>query len=164
MAATEPGDGHGIDLVVSYLRGRGVDFDVVDHAETFTAVEEASESGIPQDHAAKTVVLRDGSSYRLAVIPASHRLDLRKAREAFDASPGLRLATEEEMKADLAAFDLGATPPLGPIVDAPEILDRHLMEHDKILCTGGDHRHSVLIAPGDLARLTEASVADVCGD
>jgi Ala-tRNA(Pro) deacylase len=164
MAASDTVDGHGIDLVTRYLRDRGVDFDVVDHRETMSATEEADASGIPPDHAAKTVVLRDGSDYRLAVIPASHRLDLHKAREAFEASSHLRLATEEEMKADMPAFETGATPPLGQMIDAPEILDRHLMDHERILCTGGDHRHSVLIAPDDLARLCEARVSDVCED
>ena len=161
---SEPENAHGIDTVVTWLRQRPVDFDVVDHPETMSAAQEASAAGVTPDHAAKTVVLRDGDEYRIAAIPASHRLDLHKAREAFGASSHLRLATEVEMESDFGQFEVGALPPLGAMVRAPEIVDRHLMGHERILCTGGDHRHSLLIAPRELARVAEARVTDICED
>lgn len=154
----------GIDAVVSYLDDAAVAYDVVDHEQTFTAGAEARAAGVEPDHAAKTVVLREGDQYRLAIVPASHRLDVHKLRELLDASRRLRLATEKEMEGDLGEFELGAVPPLGPMVPAPEVVDRRLLEHDRILCTGGDHRHSVLMDPNDLIRLTNASVGDVCED
>jgi Ala-tRNA(Pro) deacylase len=161
---TEAVTPRGIDTVVTWLRQRPVDFDVVDHPETMSAAQEASESGVAPDHAAKTVLLRDGTQYRIAAIPASHRLDLHKARKAFEASSHLRLATEVEMESDFGEFEVGALPPLGPMVRAPEVVDRHLMGRERILCTGGDHRHSVLISPHELARISDARVADICED
>lgn len=164
MEKTEEAGGRGIDAVEAYLTDAGVDHDVVDHEQTFTAGAEARVSGVEPDHAAKTVVLREGEEYRLAVIPASERLDLHKLRERIGAGGELRLASEEEMGADLADFEVGAVPPLGPMVPAPEVVDRRLLEHHRILCTGGDHRHSVLMDPRDLVRLTEAKEADICED
>jgi Ala-tRNA(Pro) deacylase len=164
MASTTESEAHGIDLVRRYLEEQGVAHEVVDHEETMSAAQEAKAAGVPPDHAAKTIVLRDGSEYRLAVIPASSRLDLRKAREALDASAHLRLASEPEMEADFASFEVGALPPLGPMLPAPEALDTRLMNHERILCSGGDHRHSVLVDPRELARLGDATVADVCED
>lgn len=162
--ATEAATPRGIDTVVTWLRQQPVDFDVVDHAETMSAAQEASAAGVEPDHAAKTILLRDGDEYRIVAIPASHRLDLQKAREAFEASGHLRLATEVEMEADFDQFEVGAMPPLGPMVRAPAIVDRHLMGHERILCTGGDHRHSLLISPKELARIAEARVTDICED
>jgi Ala-tRNA(Pro) deacylase len=164
MATTTESDARGIDLVHRYLDQHGVSHEVVDHEQTFTAAEEAKASGVAPDHAAKTMVLRDGDSYRLAVIPASQRLDLRKVRALLEASQHLRLASEAEMEADFASFDVGALPPLGPMLPATEVLDSRLLDHDRILCTGGDHRHSVLIDPRDLARISDARVADICED
>ena len=152
----------GVDLVVRYLEERGVAHDVVDHEQTFSAQAEARAAAVPPDHAAKSVLLREGDEYRLAVIPASERLDVRKAREALDASHRMRLATEGEMEADFAAFEIGAIPPLGPMLPAPEVIDRRLLAHERILCTAGDHRHSVLVDPNELSRIVEARVADVC--
>jgi Ala-tRNA(Pro) deacylase len=161
---SQQGARRGIDAVVSYLDEAGVGYDVVDHEQTFTAGAEARAAGMEPDHAAKTVVLREGDEYRLAIVPASHRVDLHKLRDLLEASQRLRLATEDEMEGDLADFELGAVPPLGPMVPAPEVIDRKLLHHDRILCTGGDHRHSVLMDPHDLIRLTDAKVADVCED
>lgn len=154
----------GIDLVRRYLDEQGVGHEIVDHEQTFSATEEAKAAGVAPDHAAKSMVLRDGEDYRLAVIPASHRLDLHKAREALDASSHLRLASEKEMEADFGSFDVGAVPPLGPSVPSAEALDSRLLDHDQILCSGGDHRHSVLLDPRDLARLSDAKIADLCED
>jgi Ala-tRNA(Pro) deacylase len=162
--ATEAPRPQGIDTVVTWLRQQPVDFDVVDHRETMSATQEASAAGVEPDHAAKTIVLRDGDEYRIAAIPASHRLDLHKAREAFQASRHLRLATEAELEKDFEDFEVGAMPPFGPMLRAPEIVDRHLMGRERILCTGGDHRHSVLISPEELTRIAEARVSDICED
>jgi Ala-tRNA(Pro) deacylase len=164
MAGTEQSEGRGVELVTSFLDERGAPYEVVEHDATFTAAAEAKASGVPPDHAAKTVVLRDGDAYRLAVVPASHRLDLRKARDALEATGHLRLATEAEMEADFEAFEVGALPPIGPMVPGPELLDTRLTEHDRILCAGGDHRHSLLVDPHDIVRLADARVADVCQD
>ena len=164
MAGTEQSEGRGVEVVTTYLEERGVEHEVVEHDQTFTAAAEAKASGVPPDHAAKTVVLRDGDAYRLAVIPASHRLDLTKAREVLEATRHLRLATEAEMDSDFEAFEVGALPPIGPMVPGPEILDARLMEHDRILCAGGDHRHSLLVDPRDISRLADARVADICQD
>ena len=161
MATTTESDARGIDLVRRYLAEQGVAHEIVDHEQTFSAADEAEVSGVPPDHAAKTMVLRDGSQYRLAVIPASHRLDLHKVRDLLEATQHLRLASEAEMEADFAAFDVGALPPLGPMLPATEVLDGRLLDHDRILCTGGDHRHSVLVDP---ARIADARVADICED
>jgi prolyl-tRNA editing enzyme YbaK/EbsC (Cys-tRNA(Pro) deacylase) len=164
MSTTTESEARGIDLVHRYLEERGVAHEVVDHEKTFSATQEAKASGIPPDHAAKTMVLRQGEDYHLAVIPGSRRLDLRKARSALEATSHLRLASEAEMEVDFPAFDVGAVPPLGPMLPAPEALDMRLMDHERILCSGGDHRHSVLVDPRDLVRTADARVADICED
>jgi Ala-tRNA(Pro) deacylase len=157
-------EAHGIEALKEFLDERGVAYEPVEHEQTFAAAAEAEAAGVPPDHAAKTMLLRDGEDYRLAVIPASHRLDLHKARDVLEASGHLRLATEEEMSADFSAFDVGALPPFGPLLPATEVVDRRLLEHDRILCTGGDHTHSVLLDPNEIVRVSEATVADVCED
>jgi Ala-tRNA(Pro) deacylase len=164
MASTTQSDARGIDLVHRYLDEHRVAHEVVDHQQTFSAVQEADASGVPPDHASKTMVLRDGNQYRLAVIPASHRLDLHKVRDLLEASQRLRLASEAEMEADFASFEVGALPPLGPMLPATELLDGRLLDHAQILCAGGDRRHSVLVDPRDLARISDARVADICED
>ncbi len=154
----------GIDVVTRYLEEQGVSYEVVEHEATATAADDARAAGLAADDAAKTVVLRDGDNDRLVVIPASQRLDLHKVRELLGASKSLRLATEDEIGTDFGGFEVGAVPPFGPLVNAPEVIDNRVLDHERILCAGGDHRHGVLIDPNDLVQLTQAQVADVCED
>jgi Ala-tRNA(Pro) deacylase len=152
---------HGIEAVTRYLEARGVRYEVVEHDAAYSAVAEARAAGADPEATAKTVALHDRDGYRLAVVPASERLDVRRAREVLGASRHLRLATEEELRQDFPAFDLGALPPFGT-APLPEVVDLRLVPHERILCAGGEHRRSVLIETLDLLRITEPRVADIC--
>jgi Ala-tRNA(Pro) deacylase len=155
-------NGTGVDLVKRSLDELGLDYEVVEHEATYSATQEAKADSVGPDDVAKTILLRDGGGYRLAVIPGSQRLDLRRTREALEADRSLRLASEKEMAADFPAFDVGALPPIGQLLPAPEVVDRRLLEHDRIAFAAGDHRHGILIDPNDLLQLTQAKVADIC--
>jgi Ala-tRNA(Pro) deacylase len=153
---------HGIDAVKAFLDAQGVGYEVVEHEQTFRARDEARASGVSADDEAKSVLLRVGDEYCVAVIPASQQLDLHKARELL--GDQVRLATEGEMAADYGQFDVGAIPPFGPLLSAKEILDRRLLDCDTIVGSGGDHRHSIRIDPNALVQLGSPTLADICQD
>lgn len=96
------------------------------------------------------------------MVPASERLDLHKLRELLDATRQLRLADEAEIAKEFPTFEVGAMPPFGQTVPMVEVIDRALLGQQRILCPAGDHRHSVLVDPHDVVRVTAATVADVC--
>jgi Ala-tRNA(Pro) deacylase len=98
----------------------------------------------------------------LAVIPASERLDLGKARELLEASGSLRLATEDEIGKDFERFAVGAIPPFGGLHGIPQVIDRRLLEHDRVLCSAGDHAHGVLVDPNEMVRIAGARTGDLC--
>jgi Ala-tRNA(Pro) deacylase len=163
MASASPA--RPIDRTTQHLKEQGIAHDVVEHAQAFSAASEAAASGVAPDNAAKSVLLHDGEGYRLAVTPASDRVDLRKVSDLLETSKSsLRLATEEEMRADFPDFELGAIPPFGEMLPAPEIVDRRVLDHDRVLCNGGDHTHSVLLDPNEIVRASGAQVGDVCED
>jgi Ala-tRNA(Pro) deacylase len=153
---------HGIDAVTSFLDSAGIAYEVLEHRPTFSAAAEARASGAEPREAAKTLALHDRGGYRMAVIPASHRLDVHRVRELLGGTGHLRLATEAEIEQDFPMFDVGAMPPLGPMMPMPEVIDVHLLYHDQIVCAGGDHRHSLRLDPRDLIRLCEPRVASLC--
>jgi Ala-tRNA(Pro) deacylase len=154
----------GVRAVSDYLEAEGIAHELIEHEPTMSATAEAATVRVLPQRVAKTVVLHDGSAYVLAVVPASHRLDLHKLRELLGATRRLRLAIEDEMAAEFRTFEVGAMPPVGPSLPAVEVVDRRLLEHDRVLCAGGDHRHSILIDARDLLRATGARAADICED
>jgi len=151
-----------VEAIAGYLEGAEVAFELVAHEPAMSATAEAHAAGISPEQVAKTIVLHDGSAYVIAAIPASERLDLRKLRELVGASRRLRLASEVEIARALPSFDVGAIPPFGPMLPAAELLDIRLASQERILCPAGDHRHSVLLDPREVVRITAATVADIC--
>ena len=154
-----------IDATTRHLEERGISYEVVEHCMAFTAAAEARAAGQEPANAVKTVLLRDLEGYELVVVQASDRLDLQKVREQLGESRSeLRLATEDEMGSDFPQFELGALPPLGEMLPAPEIVDRRVLDHERVLCNAGDHTHSVLLDPKEIVRASNAEIADVRED
>lgn len=150
--------------IVEYLDAEGVDHRLIEHDSTMSAAEEARVTGEPAHRIAKTVVLEDRGGFLLAVVPGDRRLDLHKLRQLLDGTKELRLATEAEMADQFPSFDVGAVPPFGPTFPKLEVVDRRLLEEDRVLCAAGDHRHSVVLDPSEIVRITGAVTADVCED
>lgn len=158
-------DSSSLELISHYLDDHGVAHKLFEHETRFSAAGEARASGVAPHDAAKSVLLRVPEGYLLAVIPASERLDLAKLRRVLEANGSrIRLATEDEMAADFPGLELGALPPLGSMLGTPEVIDARLLDHPRILCNAGDHRHSMLVETREIADLTKARVADICQD
>jgi Ala-tRNA(Pro) deacylase len=154
----------GVRALSEYLDGEGIAHELIEHEPTMSAAAEARTLRFLPQRVAKTVVLHDGSASVLAVVPASHRLDLRKLRNVLGATRRLRLATEREVAREFPTIEVGAMPPVGPTLPAAEVIDRRLLEHDRVLCAGGDPRHSLGIDSRDLLRAADAIAADICED
>jgi Ala-tRNA(Pro) deacylase len=156
-------DRRGFEELTAFLAARGLRHAVVEHDQTYTAGAEARIAAVPPDHAAKAVMLRDDTGYVLAVVPASELLDVRKVRR-LAARPELRLATEREMAEDFPHFEVGALPPFGELFDCPELIDVHLLEGGRILCNGGDHRHSIIVNARELWYASGARTGDLIAE
>lgn len=153
-----------VKAITEFLDGAGIPYEVVEHKPTMSASAEARAVHLPPDEVAKTVVLHNGAGYVIAAVTASDRLDLHKLREVLGAERRLRLASEEEIAREFPSLEVGAIPPFGPMVPAAEVIDLALLEQTRILCPAGDHRHSVLVDPREVVRITSARTADIRQD
>ena len=118
-----------MSVVTEHLEQQGSVFEVIPHRQAYTSVDKARALGIEVDEVLKTLAVRTGSGYALAVIPASRRLDLHLAREALGDSRA-RLASEEELGRDFPDYELGALPPLGALLHAQVYVDPEVLRHD----------------------------------
>jgi Ala-tRNA(Pro) deacylase len=140
------------------LDRRGVTFEATSHPETYTSVDEARALGIAADEVLKAVMLNTASGYRLAVIPASRRLDMKLVQEAVG-DKHARLATEQELELDFPGYELGALPPLGSLLSVPTYVDPEVMEHDMIIFAAGSRTDSVKVRTKDLFRDEPVSIS-----
>jgi Ala-tRNA(Pro) deacylase len=138
-----------------------VPHELIAHHRTETAAEEATALGLPASEIAKTLVLVTGAGYVRAVLPASERLDLHKARRLLGDTT-TRLATEAELALAYPTFELGAVPPFGGPVGDRVVVDKQLAFHDSVVFEAGTHSESVRLKTTDLLVLAEAEIVDLC--
>jgi len=148
--------------VTHLLEEAGIDFDVLEHAHTERAVDEAAVLGIAPGEVAKTLVLVAPGKNVRAVLAASERIDLHKVAAVLGISgKKVHLASEDDLARSYPDFELGAVPPLGGREDQV-IVDERLAGRDSVVLEAGAHDRSVRLKAADLVRLSQAQVADIC--
>lgn len=147
--------------ISDYLSERGVNFDVVTHTETFSAIQEARTLGIEAGEVAKVVVIHHQDGMALLALPARSHADMKAVREALG-DHDLRLATEDEMFRDLPDYAPGTVPPLGELVGARLYLDAHLAENETVVFAAGTHTDSIRMRMSDLRNLGPHTIVEVC--
>ena len=141
-----------------------VNYELLPHAHTESAADEAKALGVEPTDVAKTLIVTGPEGNVRAVVPASERLDLHKLAEACDVGRNaLQLASEDDLRRDYADFELGAVPPFGGPSDRV-VIDRRVTERDSVVLEAGSHDESVRLASADLVRATGAEVADISED
>jgi len=145
-----------MSVVAEHLRQRGSAFEVLPHLQAYTSTDEARALGIDADEVLKTLAVRTGSGYVLVVIPASRRLDLHLVREALG-DHHARLASEEELGRDFAAYQLGALPPLGALLGSELYVDPEVLGHDTVAFAAGSQTESVKLRTDELFEREQAT-------
>ena len=141
-----------------------VSYELLPHAHTERATDEAKALGVDPTDVAKTLVVTGPDGNVRAVVPASERLDLHKLADACGVARGeIELAAEDDLGRDYPAFELGAVPPVGGPSDRV-VVDRRVTERDSVVFEAGSHDESVRTASADLVRAAGAEVADISLD
>lgn len=138
-----------------YLGQVRVHFDLVDHPPTTSSWASARAAHVPEQQVAKGVLLRDRRDRRpfLAVIPASHRLNLRWLKDEFNLD--LELAKEGELATLFPDCEPGAVPPLGPAYQVMTLWDETLDTQPEVYLEAGDHAHLIHLSHRDFERIFE---------
>jgi Ala-tRNA(Pro) deacylase len=151
--------------LIRLLDGEGVEYELLAHAHTESALAEAEAVGVDAADVAKTLVVTAPEGYVRAVLPASDRLDLRKLREITGgARKKVHLATEEDLGRDYPEFELGAVPPLAGARRDRVLIDSRVAERESVVIEAGSHDESIRLPTDALMRLTGAQVADLRED
>ncbi len=124
-----------------FLDNRGVPYELLHHAPSHSSQETASSARVAARKLAKPVLLEDQLGYVLAVVPASHRVDLRRLGTQLHRE--LELASEHEVAALFPDCDRGAMPPVGSAYRIPTVYDDALAELDEVWFEAGDHEDVV---------------------
>ena len=146
--------------VRQYLDQSRKHYDVLMHLETHSAMGMAQAVHIPGDEVAKPVILKADGNYVMAVIPATYRIDLDKAREAFHVR-ALELARETDFGRLFPDCERGARPPFGSQYGMPTVVDEALTRDEQIVFEGNSHREAYRMSFEEFDQLERPRVADI---
>jgi Ala-tRNA(Pro) deacylase len=126
------------DLLVS----RHIPFQRLPHRRTYTANRMAQVLHVKGREVAKTVLLKTAQGHMLAVLPATHQINLEELREDLG-DARVELAGEEEMDRLFPDCERGAVPPFGSLYQLPTIMDDSLAEDETIVFEGPNHEQAI---------------------
>jgi Ala-tRNA(Pro) deacylase len=148
--------------LTSVLDEAGIEYELLSHAHTERAADEAEALGLPPTAVAKTLVLSAPEGHVRVVLPASERIDLRKARDYVEGGKSIHLASEDELAREYPDFELGAVPPFGGAAGDRVLVDTRVTDQHSVVLEAGSHEQSVRLETADLLRLTKAEIVDIC--
>jgi Cys-tRNA(Pro)/Cys-tRNA(Cys) deacylase len=121
---------------------------------------EAGEAlGVPLDRVFKTLIASVDGDLVAGVVPVEGQLDL-KALAA--AAGGKRAAMAEVAAAERATgYVAGGISPVGQRRRLPVVLDASAMGFPTVFCSGGRRGLEIELAPADLVRAANATVASI---
>lgn len=125
-----------------YLSNQGIPFTLLHHRPAYTANRVAQVLHVPGHEMAKSVLVRTGQGHVLAVLPATHRVDLDQLRQELGDGQA-RLATEGEMEQLFPDCERGALPPFGSLYRVPTVVDESLAADDEIVFEGQSHEEAI---------------------
>src|SRR5262245_32085297 len=101
-----------------FLTNHHVPFTKLAHRPAYTANRVAQALHVPGRGVAKTVLIRTGHGHVLAVLPATHQVNLDEMRQALH-EDRVEMASEDEMDALFPDCERGAMPPFGSLYHLP---------------------------------------------
>ncbi len=133
-----------------------VPFAMIQHAPTYSSQKTAAAMHVPGKEMAKAVLLEGNGNTYLAVLPASHHVDL--DRFALVAGEPVRLASEDKIRELFPDCDLGAIPPFGRLYGVPVYVDVWLALDREIVFPAGSHSNAVRMTYQDFENLARPEI------
>ncbi|HLB73562.1 MAG TPA: YbaK/EbsC family protein [Sedimentisphaerales bacterium] len=145
--------------VVDFLKKSGVNYEVSEHDEAFTAQQMAAVEHEPGRYVAKPVIVKADGEYLMCVLPAPCKIDLRTLKGQMGAK-SVELADENEIGSIFEDCELGAEPPFGNLYDLTTIIDKALEADDHITFQAGTHKKAIRMSMADYRRLVQPKVLE----
>jgi Ala-tRNA(Pro) deacylase len=134
------------------LTSRHIPFERLHHRPVYTANRIAQVLHVPGKEMAKSVLLRGDHGYVLAVLPATHQVDLEQLRQDMGEAR-MEMASEEDMDRLFPDCERGALPPFGSLYQLPTLVDESLAEDEQIVFESQNHEEAIRMRYSDYEAL-----------
>lgn len=125
-----------------HLNNRHIPFEILHHRPAFTANRIAQVLHVKGKEMAKTVLLRTDHGHVLAVLPATHRVDLDRLGQDLG-EEHVAMAPEEDMDQLFPDCERGAIPPFGSLYQLRTVVDESLLRDEAIVFEAQNHEEAI---------------------
>ena len=121
--------------------------------------EAAAALGLDPDQVFKTLLTLVDARPTVAVVPVSGRLDLKALADAAGGRRAEMMGTDAAQR--LTGYVVGGISPIGQRKALPTLIDETAILFDTVYVSGGKRGMDIGLAPEDLVRATDATLAPV---
>jgi Cys-tRNA(Pro)/Cys-tRNA(Cys) deacylase len=130
-----------------------------DAANTNYGLEAATVLGLDPDRVFKTLLVDVDGHLVVAIVPVTGKLDLKRLAAA---AGGKRAVMADPALAERrTGYVVGGISPIGQKTSHPTVLDETAELWDTVYVSGGRRGFDIELAPADLVRATDATLADI---
>ena len=150
-------DGRIAQALLTYLQAEDIEFDLIEHAPTATALQSAEVRGTPIEIGAKTLLMRTQAGLGLFVLSAAQQADNALVRRQFK-SRYCRFARLAELY-DETGLIPGSVPPFGrPILPFNLYADPSILGQSQIAFNAGLRARSIIMSCATWQRLSQPQI------
>ena len=117
-----------------------------------------SKEPINPEEICKTILVRHKKQYHALFLRGADQIDFRKLKAIIGKSS---IASRDEVR-EISGIDAGAVCPL--LLEVPVIVEKRVLDLEKLNFGSGNHLFGVEINSGDLSRVLEYRVADFASE
>lgn len=137
--------------IADFLAEQQVEFEAVPHPPAFTAHKLAKYLRISGSHVAKAVLLYGNEGFLLAILPATHRIDVLQLGDALGGP--VRLASAQEIAWVVRDCEWGVVPPFGALYGLSTLLEDSIAPEATMVFETQTHVEAIRLKCADYERL-----------
>jgi len=137
--------------IIAFLEDQRVPFESLPHAPAYSAEKRAKYLHVPGRQVAKSLLLRTPRGFVLAILPATHQVDLPLLADEFGGA--VRLASDAEIGEVFRDCEWGVVPPFGTLYELPILLDDSFSPESLLVFDGQTHVEALRMRCADFERL-----------
>ncbi len=144
---------------IEYLDSEDVQYRIIPHPETYTALATAQAARVPDHLLTKVVVIQADGRLMMVLIPANYSLDLLALARHIKVQH-VSLVPEEELANLFPDCELGAIPPFGNLYGMKVWIASELFQRFEITFNSDNHHELIRMNTVDFCNLVQATMID----
>ncbi|GAA3918173.1 YbaK/EbsC family protein [Litoribacillus peritrichatus] len=127
--------------LATYLDDQAIHYSTIHHPESSCSADSARSANIPLHQMIKAILLKQGNNYLVALIPADHRLDLRKINQ--NRQNHWSKANQNDLNKVFQDCQPGAIPGVPSAYHLSALWDSTIAKNEHVYMESGNHEELI---------------------